>query len=202
LDFHLRKALLELILKLFPQPGCADFAHLDAFIKHKNLHGFANGKSAHFKRAEDLVLMVHLSNIVAWIESRFPQPNPIASPTQKRNYTAKEMVKLGKDRVQNLVIKPMYDELFNHSLRAVRNPKTHADGTGAAMTLRDQVGQLITAVWPICRAARNGKVWEGGEVNTSIRVVITVVCWYVSDVLHSGASLDDIVEKEHYAGNI
>lgn len=48
--FHLRKAFIELIIKLFYQPGCEDFAHLDKIIKLKNLHSFNNGKFPHFKK--------------------------------------------------------------------------------------------------------------------------------------------------------
>jgi hypothetical protein len=63
--FHPWKAFIELIIKLFHQPGCEDFAHLDKIIKLKNFHSFNNGKCPHFKKVGDLVLLAYRSYIVA-----------------------------------------------------------------------------------------------------------------------------------------
>jgi hypothetical protein len=46
--FHLRKWLLELIIKEFRGKGSKDFAHLDAMITKVNMKGFRDDKCEHF----------------------------------------------------------------------------------------------------------------------------------------------------------
>ena len=141
--FHLGKALLELIIKHYHKPGCSDFAHLDAFIKAMNLRGFTNGKCAYFKKAEDLVINVYGSYITAWIINKFKHPDPNASPTEKRNRAARDMMKLGKEEVESQVVGPMYDEIFDHEARFTRSESSQS---GDPIPQLDQAGQLLSLI--------------------------------------------------------
>jgi hypothetical protein len=72
--FHLRKRLLELIIKEFRAKDCPDFAHLDQMVKKVNMKGFKDDKCEHFRQVEDLVLLSYRSLISACIVEYLPRP--------------------------------------------------------------------------------------------------------------------------------
>jgi hypothetical protein len=167
--FHLRKAFIELIIKLFHQPGCEDFAHLDKIIKLKNFHSFNNGKCPHFKKAEDLILLAYRSYIVAWFMRRFPHPNSKASSTEKRNHAARELYLLGKNVVQNEIIKELYNDLFSHSARYQRN---RACDNGAKWTQQDQAGQMLTTIGLYIELRETEKYGRSGKIPNLLELLL------------------------------
>jgi len=73
--FHLRKRLLELIVKEFRGKGAPDFAHLDPMIAKVNMKGFRDDKCEHFRQLEDLVLLGYCSIVSACIIEYFRDQN-------------------------------------------------------------------------------------------------------------------------------
>ena len=89
--FHLRKRLLELIIKEFRAKDCPDFAHLDQMIKKVNMKGFKDDKCEHFRQVEDLVLLSYCSLISACIVEYLPRPGAESddlTATERRDYAA------------------------------------------------------------------------------------------------------------------
>ena len=82
--FHLRKRLLELIIKEFRAKDCPDFAHLDPMIKKVNMKGFKDDKCEHFRQVEDLVLLSYRSLVSACIVEYLPKPR--AESDDQRNH--------------------------------------------------------------------------------------------------------------------
>ena len=172
--FHLGKALLELILKQYHKPGCGDFAHLDAFIKAMNLRGFTNGKCPHFKKAEDLMVNVYGSYITAWIINKFKHPDPSASPTEKRNCAARDMMKLGKEEVESQVVDPMYAEIFDHWGRFARSGSSRPDGQGPPITQLDQAGQLLSLIGLYLELQETVKYGRVGKLGSLFELLLPV----------------------------
>ena len=83
--FHLRKRLLELIVKEFRAKDCPDFAHLDPMIKKVNMKGFKDDKCEHFRQVEDLVLLSYHSLVSAYIVEYFPRPGAESDILLQRN---------------------------------------------------------------------------------------------------------------------
>jgi hypothetical protein len=166
--FHLGKALLELILKQYHKPGCGDFAHLDAFIKAMNLRGFTDGKCAHFKKAEDLMFNVYGSYITAWIMNKFKHPDPNASPVEKRNYAAREMMRLGKEEIESQVVRPMYTAIFDHRCRFARS-----EG-GSPITQLDQAGQLLSLIGLYLELQETVKYGRVGKLGPLFELLLPV----------------------------
>lgn len=172
--FHLGKALLELILKHYHKPGCGDFAHLDAFIKAMNLRGFTNGKCAHFKKAEDLMLNVYGSYITAWIINRFKHPDANASPTEKRNHAARDVMKLGREEVESQVVGPMYAEIFDHRSRFARSNSSRSDGQGSTITQLDQAGQLLSLIGLYLELQETVKYGRVGKLGSLFELLLPI----------------------------
>jgi hypothetical protein len=93
--FHLRKRLLELIIKEFRAKDCPDFAHLE-MIKKLNMKGFKDDKCEHFRQVEDLVLLSYRSLVSACIVEYLPKPRAESddlTATERRNHAASQRFK-------------------------------------------------------------------------------------------------------------
>jgi uncharacterized protein DUF6589 len=110
--FHLRKRLLELIIKEFRGKGSKDFAHLDAMITKVNMKGFRDDKCEHFRQAEDLVQLGYRSTVSAAIMDLLPPPPSDVTITERRDYAAMEMMKMGKEETRSHVVEYVYRHLF------------------------------------------------------------------------------------------
>lgn len=111
--FHLRKRLLELIIKEFRGKGTKDFAHLDAMITKVHMKGFRDDKCEHFRQAEDLVQLGYRSTVSAAIMDRLPPISSDATITERRDHAAMEMMKMGKEETRSHVVEYVYRHLFD-----------------------------------------------------------------------------------------
>ena len=179
--FHLRKAYLELILKAFHQPKSTDFAHLQAIIQHKNFKGFSDGKCQIFKRAEDLILLTYRSYIVAWILNQFPHPNPKASPSERKDHATKILYQMGKQRVREEVVKPMYKSLFSHKARYSRNPASQRNGEGPEISQQDQAGQMLHAIGLYVELRETEKYGRVGKLPNIFKLLLP---WFAGTSAH------------------
>jgi hypothetical protein len=114
--FHLRKRLLELIIKEFRAKDCPDFAHLDQMIKKVNMKGSKDDKCEHFRQVEDLVLLSYHSLISACIVEYFPSPGAESddlTATEHRDYAAIQLMNMGRDKTRAKVVEHVYHVMFN-----------------------------------------------------------------------------------------
>lgn len=114
--FHLRKRLLELIIKEFRAKDCPDFAHLDPMIKKVNMKGFKDDKCEHFRQVEDLVLLSYRSLVSACIVEYLPKPRAESddlTATERRDHAAMQMMDMGRDETRAKVVEHVYHAMFN-----------------------------------------------------------------------------------------
>ena len=111
--FHLRKRLLELIIKEFRGKGAKDFAHLDAMISKVNMKGFRDDKCEHFRQAEDLVQLGYRSTVSAAVMDLLSSFHSDATITECRDHAAMEIMKMGKEKTCSHVVEYVYQHLFD-----------------------------------------------------------------------------------------
>jgi hypothetical protein len=125
--FHLRMAILNLLYTNWRAPGCPDIAHLNEIIVTLTRSGFSNHtKMAHFRETEDLMLIIYISYIAAWVIERFRPKNPSwdsQNPTERRdwtsNYLRKMVLEHEKDEwLQMHVTGPLFEDMFSPATRA------------------------------------------------------------------------------------
>jgi hypothetical protein len=123
--FHLRKRLLELIIKEFRGKGCPDFAHLDPMIKKVNMKGFKDDKCEHFRQVEDLVLLSYRSLVSACIVEYLPIPGESddLTATERRDHAALQMMDMGKDKTREEVVGHVYRAMFNPLSEYIQSKK-------------------------------------------------------------------------------
>lgn len=115
--FHLRKRILELIIKEFRGENSSDFAHLDPIIKMLNMKGFSDDKCENFRRVEDLVLLSYRSLVSASVIEFFSESlddlYQDATATERRDFVAVKMIKMGRDRTRAEVVEYIYTTIFS-----------------------------------------------------------------------------------------
>jgi len=117
-------AILNILYTNWRAPGCPDLNEIIITLTRSSFSNHA--KMAHFRDTEDLMLIIYISYIAAWVIERFRPKNlswDSQNPTERRDWTSNYLRKMAleheKDEwLQMHVVEPLFEDMFSPATRA------------------------------------------------------------------------------------